>query len=216
MLAGWATVSTVNPDSEILAWIGLRRVHGGGVANVAGCWVDGGYRLPSHLSPALDELTDAGLVTLADDGPHGPLRRATLTDAGQARYAELLARHGVPRTAREELPVPGPELSATVMLQTPADHRLSGLSPLAPPGGRPDSTTSDAELRWARDSDDGRLHALAPGDVRLGESRGYAECLCRHTLPSDLIFEPGPSGAVCLLCVIGVAPDLRALGLLDT
>lgn len=209
-------MNTVNPDSEILAWIGLRRVHGGGVANVAGCWVDGGHRLPSHLPPALDELTDAGLVTLADDGPHGPLRRATLTDAGQARYAELLARHGVPHTAREELAVPGPELPATAAPQTPADHRLSGLSPLAPPGGRPDSSTSDGGLRWARDPGDGRLHALAPRDVHLGESRGYAECLCRHKLAPDVIFEPGPSSALCLPCMIGVAPDLRALGLLDT
>lgn len=169
-------MSIVDPDSEVV-WIGLRRVHGGGVANVTGCWFDRERRLPSYLTPALDELTDAGLVTLAEDGPQRPLRRATLTDAGQARYEELLARHG----------------------------------------GRPDSTiTGDAGLRWARDPDDGRLHALAPGDVHLAGSRGYTECLCRHKLAPDVIFEPGPSGKWCLPCVIGAAPDLRALGLLDT
>lgn len=172
-------MSIVDPCSEVVVWIGLRRVQGGGVANMAGCWFDHGLPVPTYLPAVLDELTEAGQVTLAEDSPHDSLRRATLTDAGHTRYVTLQVRYAAPRRTGGEPAAPSPE-------------------------------------RWARDPDDGRLHALVPGDAHLAGSRGYAECLCRHKLPPDVIFEPGLSGALCLPCVIGAAPDLRALGLLDT
>jgi len=81
-------VNASRPESEVVAWISLRRVHSGRVANVAGRWPDGGRAVPGYLTDTLDQLTSAGLVTLVNDGPHGPLRRATLTATGQARYTE--------------------------------------------------------------------------------------------------------------------------------
>ncbi|MGH4015871.1 MAG: hypothetical protein ACRDSL_18500 [Pseudonocardiaceae bacterium] len=77
------------------------------------------------------------------------------------------------------------------------------------------AAASGTELHWARCPDDGRLHALASYDVRRAESRGYAECLCTHKLPAEVVFENGPSGPLCLPCRIGAASDLRDLGLLD-
>lgn len=181
--------------SDLLTWIALRRVHSGGVANVAGCWIDGSYRVPCYLPPVLNELTDARLVVLADDGPHGPLRRASLTETGQARYATLREQHGA-RDVRAELEAPA---QAT---QTPTGRRSSAAPP-APHNGR-----SGPSLRWARDQYDGRLHALASVDVLLAETRGYAECRCEHRLPADIDLEAGPSGALCLPCVVGVAADV--------
>ena len=93
-------MSTYSPESDVIAWVGLRRVHSGGVACVAGTWVDGGRRVPSYLPAVLNELTDAGLVVLADDGPHGPLQRATLTEAGLDRYEELAERYAATRWNR--------------------------------------------------------------------------------------------------------------------
>lgn len=61
---------------------------------------------------------------------------------------------------------------------------------------------------WARDPHDGRLHACEPADVLLATSRGHAECLCGHQLPVDVGLEDGPSGALCLPCVIGVTAEM--------
>lgn len=137
----------------------------------------------------LDEPTEDGLIVLADEGPHGPLRRASLTDAGQARYAALREQHGE-RNARTEPEVPA------------FDVRVCRLSfteprPLAPP-----------PPRWARDQYDRRLHALEGVDVLLAEARGYAECLCGQQLPAEVVFEDGPSGALCLPCVVGAVADV--------
>ncbi|MGH3904304.1 MAG: hypothetical protein ACRDTE_08955 [Pseudonocardiaceae bacterium] len=85
-------MSTFRATSELIAWIGLRRVHDGGVGCVAGCWVQHGRRVPCYLPAALEELTEAGLIAL-EDGPHGPLARASLTENGRARYTALLGRY---------------------------------------------------------------------------------------------------------------------------
>lgn len=130
-------MNTFNPESDVIAWIGLRRVHDSGVASVAGCWVDGGRRVPSYLPAALDELTDAGLIVLADDGPHGPLRRASLTEAGQARYGALSERYDATLIARAEVDVPGPEFEPS----------STALPPLAAPTGlHLPSTTTETRL----------------------------------------------------------------------
>lgn len=114
-------MSTIGPDSEVIASIALRRVQAGAVACVAGLWLDGGRPIPSYLPSALDELTAAGHVTLADDAPHGPLRRAALTGAGRALNAELHAKYGghLGRTGLD-VSAPGPRA-----IQAPTDHRLS-------------------------------------------------------------------------------------------
>lgn len=49
--------------------------------------------MPCFLPEALDELIEAGLLTLADPDPDNARQRhATLTDAGADRYATLSER----------------------------------------------------------------------------------------------------------------------------
>ncbi|MGH3884066.1 MAG: hypothetical protein ACRDRY_08300 [Pseudonocardiaceae bacterium] len=75
-------------------WIALRRAHQGGVAKLTGHWLDSGRRVPSYVADALDALTRAGLLVLADADPEsGGLRRVTVTDTGCARYVELCHIH---------------------------------------------------------------------------------------------------------------------------
>ncbi len=106
---GLTAVSGLEPDSELLVWIALRRVHAGGVAKVAGCWLDAGRPVPGYLTDTLDDLTGTGLVALAAGGPHGPLRRASLTGGGQVRYAAALQRHGGPTVPTDLRPGPTPD-----------------------------------------------------------------------------------------------------------
>lgn len=106
-----------------------------------------------------------------------------------------------------DLPVPPPEHP-----QTPAGHRSSDPRPCTAPGDQPDPTT---RTRWSRCPDDGRLHAVDRLDIELAPVRGYTEALCGYRLPSDVVTEPGPSGALCLPCVVGVtseAPDPGRFG----
>jgi hypothetical protein len=44
-------------------------------------------------------------------------------------------------------------------------------------------------------------------DVELAPVRGYTEALCSHQLPLDAATEDGPSGALCLPCVVGMTSD---------
>lgn len=68
----------------------LRRVHRGYIAKLGGRYFDAGRPIPGYLAEALDALTKAGLVVLAEADPlAGGLRRATITDSGQARYMAL-------------------------------------------------------------------------------------------------------------------------------
>ncbi|MGH3815559.1 MAG: hypothetical protein ACRDUV_24430 [Pseudonocardiaceae bacterium] len=143
-LAGGAVT---NPESDVIGWVALRRVHGGGVARVGSWWVDGGRQVPDYLPAVLDELVTAGLVALEASDPvaEAPLR-ASLTKAGQARYGELLAHHGG-RVAQAALDGPGTAAPGNVLVQlpptsieatqTPAGRRSSDPRPAAP-GGQPD------------------------------------------------------------------------------
>lgn len=74
--------------ADLYDWIALRRVSDGGVAQVGGCWLDGGHRVPGYVADALTELLTGGLAALADQDPYG-LRRGALTDSGAARYQLL-------------------------------------------------------------------------------------------------------------------------------
>jgi hypothetical protein len=79
--------------AEISEWVALRRVNGGGVAQVGYRWVESGHRLPGHLAVALRGLLAGGLIRLADpDLTRGIIRRAVLTHAGTDRYERLCQR----------------------------------------------------------------------------------------------------------------------------
>ncbi|MGH3941124.1 MAG: hypothetical protein ACRDTG_21290 [Pseudonocardiaceae bacterium] len=77
-----------DPDPKLLAWLALRRVRGGAVANAGSYYLDHGLPVPAYLADPLAELAENGLVALADADPAG-LRRATITPTGQARYTAL-------------------------------------------------------------------------------------------------------------------------------
>ncbi|MGH3777872.1 MAG: hypothetical protein ACRDRR_19420 [Pseudonocardiaceae bacterium] len=82
------------PGSGVAGWIALRRAHQGGVANLAGHWLDSGRPVPGYVADALDWFTRTGLLALADADPEsGDLRRVTVTDTGCARYVELCQIH---------------------------------------------------------------------------------------------------------------------------
>lgn len=70
-------------------WLALHRVHEGGVAKVAGIYLDHGYPVPDHLIGLFDRLTWAGLLQVAEGDPVWDLRQLSLTDTGQARYTTL-------------------------------------------------------------------------------------------------------------------------------
>jgi hypothetical protein len=148
------------------------------------------------------------MIELADPDPDDAGQcRATLSASGLVCYlaAGGTATHGQlsvppaefgPATADSE-PAPVTSDPAT---ETPADRQ--SVSPAA--GGRPDPLTA---VRWVRCPDDQRLHAVDPFDVTMISIRGYVECLCGRTVATTVEFEPGPSGALCLPCVLGVTSD---------
>ncbi|MGH3911674.1 MAG: hypothetical protein ACRDRM_12695, partial [Pseudonocardiaceae bacterium] len=52
--------------SELIDWIALRRVCGGGVVMLCGRYVDHGRPVPGYLDEPLAGLSRAGLIALAD------------------------------------------------------------------------------------------------------------------------------------------------------
>jgi hypothetical protein len=108
---------------ELLASWALRRAHRGGVAKSGGQYVDYGRLRLSYLTRTLDELTEAGLLALAEEDPWG-LRRVSLTETGHAHYAQLTA---TPR--RMTLSVPEPQFPP----KTPAGRRSAAPTPLLLP-----------------------------------------------------------------------------------
>jgi hypothetical protein len=82
------TESAEGLNPELLAALALRRALGSGVAKAGGIYVDGGHPMGRYLIGTFTELIDCGLLVLADEDEWG-LRRVTVTDAGQARYAQI-------------------------------------------------------------------------------------------------------------------------------
>jgi hypothetical protein len=79
--------------AEISEWVALRRVRGGGVAQVNSRWVESGHRLSGHLAVALGGLLASRLIRLIDPDPTtGVMGRAALTHAGIDRYEQLCQR----------------------------------------------------------------------------------------------------------------------------
>lgn len=77
-------------------------------------YLDGGVPTSGYLAGVFDELTDAGLLALADPDPHGR-EQVTLTTAGHIRYTQLL---GTQR--RADRPVPDPQFPTA---KAPAGRR---------------------------------------------------------------------------------------------
>lgn len=199
-----APVNPTGPDSEVLVWSGLRRVHAGGVVTRAGHWLDHGRAVPGQITATLDRLVLAGLITLADPVPDEDLaRRASLTTAGHTRYAHLRTRHGKP-SARAEPQTPDTSF--------PPDPGRAPVEPdVSAPGAA--STTLPAPDRphnlvpWARD-DQGRSHAIEPADALLSTVRGHTLTRCGQIqLPADTTLDTEPSGSVCQPCVLGTLAD---------
>ncbi len=87
-------MSDREPGSGVAVWIALRRVHRGGVARLAGCWLDAGRPVPGYVAEALEALTHGGLLALGErDLRSCGVRRATVTDAGSALYVALRRIH---------------------------------------------------------------------------------------------------------------------------
>ncbi|MGH3914666.1 MAG: hypothetical protein ACRDTC_14860, partial [Pseudonocardiaceae bacterium] len=150
-------------DPGLYEWLALRRVHDGGVAKVAGVYLERGRPTPEHLTDAFDRLVWTGLVTVAEGDVLWDLRRLNLTDTGQARYTTL--NHQRPTG----IAVPAPEFTIT---QTPVGHQSSLLPRLpatdrAPHHERPDDALGTPPA----------VRAGGPTDVALAPSRSYTECL---------------------------------------
>lgn len=78
---------------ELLDWIGLRRVHEGGVALRGSGYVEWGRKVPCYLPEVFGRLAEAELTDLLDVDCAG-LRRVVLTPCGGDRYQELTVRGG--------------------------------------------------------------------------------------------------------------------------
>ncbi|MGH3930467.1 MAG: hypothetical protein ACRDTF_10880 [Pseudonocardiaceae bacterium] len=94
-------------DPDLYEWLALRRIHRGGIAKSAGTYLDYGRRTPGHLAEVFDRLIWTGLVTVADGDVLWELRRLSLTDTGQARYAALSEHR------QTDFAVPPPEFGTT-------------------------------------------------------------------------------------------------------
>lgn len=130
---------------ELFEWLGLRRVRRGGVARCAGRYLDYGRPVPGYLVPdALDALVTRDLVIMAQPDPVHGLARLRITEAGQARYAELDRHQRSPRVPPPEHPHPDALTHSHAAREdgvgeSPAGHRPSSAAPPdgAPPGDQP-------------------------------------------------------------------------------
>jgi hypothetical protein len=113
---------------ELLASLALRRASSGRVAKSGGDYFEWGHPLPSYLTGVFDELTETGLLILADEDEWS-LRRVRLSPTGQVKSAQLGATH---RGSAPPLRNPQP-----VTVETPAGRRPSISTPPPAPDGQP-------------------------------------------------------------------------------
>jgi hypothetical protein len=106
------------------------------------------------------------------------------------------------------------------LTRIPAGRHSSTAVPPSAPGGQPDPSpraegSGAGPLRWARCSDERRLHLLARANIGAAAG-GDAQALCGHWLPAEaLTITHGPPEALCLDCVTEIHatsthPHLRA------
>ncbi|MGH3914035.1 MAG: hypothetical protein ACRDTC_11615 [Pseudonocardiaceae bacterium] len=81
--------------TELLDWIGLRRVHEGGVARHGSTHLDWGRKVPCYLPEVFDRLAEAGLIDLLDPDCSAGLSRVVCTPRGCDRYQELTAKRAL-------------------------------------------------------------------------------------------------------------------------
>ncbi|MGH3719402.1 MAG: family 1 glycosylhydrolase [Pseudonocardiaceae bacterium] len=112
---------------ELLASWALRRVHRGGVAKSGDHYFDRGRLMLSHLTGALDELVEGGVLALAEEDTWG-LRRVSLTAAGHDRYLQLCCppRRCPISSSGAAIPKSGRE---RVWEVSPVEQVVSGLMP---------------------------------------------------------------------------------------
>lgn len=119
-----ATLSTiltgdrVTPCSDAPEWLALRRVQRGGVTRTSGGYLDHGSPRADYLTTTLEQLTDAGLITLADPDPTGlsstslpPTGFTRLTELNTHRRAASRLRSRSPRSGARCQPLSSPEWS---------------------------------------------------------------------------------------------------------
>ncbi|MGQ0777149.1 MAG: hypothetical protein ACT4NY_22500 [Pseudonocardiales bacterium] len=80
--------------TELLEWIGLRRVREGGVARRGVEHLEWGQKVPCYLPEVFGGLAEAELTALLDPDFAG-LRRVVCTPRGLDRYQELTAKRGI-------------------------------------------------------------------------------------------------------------------------
>ncbi|MGQ0774534.1 MAG: hypothetical protein ACT4NY_08975 [Pseudonocardiales bacterium] len=81
--------------TELLDWIGLRRVTEGGVALHGSDYVHWGRKVPCYLPEVFGRLVEAELIDLLDANREG-LRRMAMTPRGLTHYQKLTAKRGLP------------------------------------------------------------------------------------------------------------------------
>jgi hypothetical protein len=80
--------------ADLYDWMALRRAHKGGVANLAGHWLDSGRPVPGYVADALDGLTSTGLLALGEADPEScGVRRVLVTETGSAWCVALCQVH---------------------------------------------------------------------------------------------------------------------------
>jgi hypothetical protein len=146
---------------------------------------------------------------LSVDDPHPATpRRRTLTDVQHVQLG------GTPQRATPR--VPDPQFPKKI----PAGRRSRHPVPPAP-GGQPDPNLQIQELpcrqpRWARCTQEGRLHLLQPAEVITATTQGHAAAVRVRRIPAEgLTITSGPSGALCMAGVLRAisampGPDPRA------
>ncbi|MGH3931875.1 MAG: hypothetical protein ACRDTF_18090 [Pseudonocardiaceae bacterium] len=83
---------------DLFVWLALRRVEYRRLTEVGGRYLDHGRPVSCFLPDVLDDLIQAGVLVLGDPDPRaGDMRRLAMTETGQARYARLCRREGIPR-----------------------------------------------------------------------------------------------------------------------
>ena len=116
-------------DPRLYVWMALRRVDDGGMTRSAGAYFDRGLPAPGHLTEVFDQLIWAGFVAVAEGDALWELRRLSLTDAGQTRYATLCEQQR--EHVRRDHVMPPPEFGT---IQTSIGRRSESLPPA--PGDR--------------------------------------------------------------------------------
>lgn len=133
-----------------------------------------------------------GRVTLAADQAQDPHRPGTPQRAG--------------------LQVPDPQFPTKI----PAGRRSSTPTLPPAPGGQsdPNPQTGNSSVgppRWARCLEQGRLHLLRSADVIAATNQGHGRAVCGRPIPAEgLIITSGPSGALCMDCVLGATSPMPA------